>query len=165
MSQNIVCPQCQKQYQVPDDCTGKKVRCKACGNTWIVPAAAAAPAASPSPVAPLNDLWNDFSPAQSAPLPAAPLDGPAAKPASAPRKLKRKSSAWPIVRSQRAQKCHHPVGHRHRNALCRSARISFGRDWEVRDEKDNCGGSRRPRTGRQHPYRIDELSPPSQNPR
>jgi predicted Zn finger-like uncharacterized protein len=52
----ISCPACKKQYQVPVEAAGKKVRCKACGQSFVVPSGAdnvvhAAPAA-PAKTAP-----------------------------------------------------------------------------------------------------------------
>ncbi len=35
----IVCPQCQKQVKGPADLEGRRVRCRACGHTFTVPAA------------------------------------------------------------------------------------------------------------------------------
>ncbi len=47
----LSCPECKKQLKAPPEALGKKIRCKACGHTFAVPATAAgtsAPAAKPS---------------------------------------------------------------------------------------------------------------------
>lgn len=44
----VECGQCKKKYRVGDASAGKKVKCKACGNTFLVPAAPAAPPPMPA---------------------------------------------------------------------------------------------------------------------
>ena len=38
------CPSCGQVYSVPEQSAGKKARCKACGNTVVIPAAGPGPA-------------------------------------------------------------------------------------------------------------------------
>jgi hypothetical protein len=42
----VSCPECNKQIKAPADLVGKRVRCKACGHAFAVPAA---PAQAPAP--------------------------------------------------------------------------------------------------------------------
>ncbi|HMP61224.1 MAG TPA: hypothetical protein PKD86_17910, partial [Gemmatales bacterium] len=65
----VVCPQCQKKYQVPAVVRGKKILCKNCQAQIPVPAAAAAaPAPPPASVNPaqaeaqVEDEWKNFKP-------------------------------------------------------------------------------------------------------
>jgi hypothetical protein len=45
----IACPECDKKINAPSEVLGKKVRCKACGHTFMARAAAAKPPAKPRP--------------------------------------------------------------------------------------------------------------------
>jgi hypothetical protein len=47
------CPECQKAIKAPADLQGKKIRCKACGHIFLIPANSKkpAPAAKPAPPA------------------------------------------------------------------------------------------------------------------
>ncbi len=63
------CPSCGQAYSVPEQSAGKKARCKACGNTVVIPAAASTVSKQPVKAA-----------AVSAP-PAKPVQKPATTPA------------------------------------------------------------------------------------
>ena len=62
------CPSCGQVYSVPEQSAGKKARCKACGNTVVIPAAGPSPAKQ----APQGG---------AAPPPAKPVQKPATTPA------------------------------------------------------------------------------------
>lgn len=62
------CPGCGQVYSVPEQSAGKKARCKACGNTVVIPAAGPGPA-------------KQAPQAGAAPPPAKPVQKPATTPA------------------------------------------------------------------------------------
>ncbi len=49
---DIACPQCRNPFKVPSEMAGKRIRCKGCGNTFAVQAAASPPPAKPRPAPP-----------------------------------------------------------------------------------------------------------------
>jgi predicted Zn finger-like uncharacterized protein len=49
MSIRFSCPECQKEFTVPDDLAGKKIRCKACNTMMLVPGGEEVVAEEPRP--------------------------------------------------------------------------------------------------------------------
>jgi dienelactone hydrolase len=70
MSISFECPQCGKAFSVGDEFAGKKAKCKQCGGTMIVPAAAAAPVSAKA--VPPPDLYGFDEPATLPPRAGAP---------------------------------------------------------------------------------------------
>src|SRR5207248_7619735 len=49
---SVECSDCKSRYSVAEAMAGKRVKCKKCGNSFMIPAATAATAASAAPAAP-----------------------------------------------------------------------------------------------------------------
>lgn len=83
----IACPQCQRQFKAPAEIQGKRVRCKACGQTFA--------AQPPPPV-----------PSDPAPRAAKPNAAPA-PPAGAPPKARDESKPYGVVDLELTPRCPH----------------------------------------------------------
>ncbi len=83
MPQVISCPKCPMRMQVPDDATGKQVKCPSCQNVFVI---GAAPAPQPvgAGVAAGSASGSAPRPAASAPTPAAAPPKPAGAPTKCP---------------------------------------------------------------------------------
>jgi hypothetical protein len=98
--QTIQCPQCGKLYKMPDNCAGRKAKCKACGNTMTIPAV--------DPIAkPQNDLWDELLVSQAAPPKPAPrveveTGVNTRTPNISVSTKRRRAAAWPAKKSPNA---------------------------------------------------------------
>src|SRR5438105_8241667 len=85
MPQVISCPKCAMRMQVPDDATGKQVRCPGCQNLFVI--GAPAPAAAPQLVgAAAGGVASGSVPRPAAPPPPKPAAPPLAPPPPAAAK-------------------------------------------------------------------------------
>jgi predicted Zn finger-like uncharacterized protein len=91
----ITCPSCGSGYDVPDDAigpSGRKVRCRACGSSWMQAGAggAALPVSQPAPAAPQ---------AVAIPEPASSLPEPGAEPMEpvSPMPKRRRAIRGPLI--------------------------------------------------------------------
>src|SRR5438105_3359380 len=81
MPQVISCPKCNTRMQVPDDATGKQVRCPTCQNVFVIGAPTPVPAAVGAGVGSSGSM-----PRPPASSPPASVPPPSAAPKGAPTK-------------------------------------------------------------------------------